>query len=77
VNRACGRMQLANHNIFFEAGPALSLFFVRPAGRTHLRVKVPYDPGRGIVSRTARVSTVRWNLKEAAGKTLVQLTETA
>ena len=21
--------------------------FVRPAGRTHLRVKVPYEPGRG------------------------------
>ena len=28
----------------------------------------------GIVSRTARVSTVRWNLKEAAGKTLARRT---
>jgi len=23
------------------------LFFVRPAGRTHLEVKVLYEPGRG------------------------------
>ena len=28
-------------------------------------------PARGTVSRTARVSTARWDLKEAAGKTLV------
>ncbi len=28
------------------------------------------DPARGTVSRTARVSIARWNLKEAAGKAL-------
>ena len=32
--------------------------------------KSPADPVRGTASRTARVSIVRWNLKEAAGKTL-------
>ena len=30
----------------------------------------------GTVSRTARVSIARWNLKEAAGKTLARRTET-
>jgi len=34
------------------------------------------NPAGGIVSRTARVSIARWNLKEAAGKTLVRRTET-
>jgi hypothetical protein len=29
------------------------------------------DPARGTAGRTASVSTERWNLKEAAGKTLV------
>jgi len=33
-------------------------------------------PARGTASRTARVSIARWNLKEAAGKTLVRRTET-
>jgi len=33
-------------------------------------------PARGSASRTARVSIVRWNPKEAAGKTLVRRTET-
>jgi hypothetical protein len=32
--------------------------------------KSPTDPAGGTVSWTARVSTVRWNLKEAAGKAL-------
>ena len=32
------------------------------------------SPTRGIISRTAKVSIVRWNLKEAAGKTLARLT---
>jgi len=32
------------------------------------------SPTRGIISRTARVSIVRWNLKEAAGKTLARRT---
>jgi hypothetical protein len=31
----------------------------------------------GTASRTARVSTARWNLKEAAGKILARRTETA
>jgi hypothetical protein len=31
-------------------------------------------PARGSASRTARVFTVRWNPKEAAGKTLVRRT---
>jgi len=32
------------------------------------------SPTRGIISRTARVSIARWNLKEAAGKTLARRT---
>ena len=36
---------------------------VRPAGRTHLEVKVLYHPASGSVSRTARVSVARRNLK--------------
>src|ERR1041384_4506632 len=39
--------------------------------------KSPTSPTGGIVSRTARVSTARWNLKEAAGKALARRTETA
>ena len=35
------------------------------------------NPTGGIVSWTARVSTARWNLKEAAGKTLARRTEIA
>src|SRR3989442_7980551 len=35
------------------------------------------DPTGGIVSRTARVSIARWNLKEAAGKALARRTEIA
>jgi len=35
------------------------------------------DPARGTVSRTARVSTARWNLKEAEGKALARRTEIA
>jgi hypothetical protein len=34
------------------------------------RCKSSTDPAGGTVSLTARVSTVRWNLKEAAGKGL-------
>ena len=36
--------------------------------------KSPTGPAEGTVSRTARVSTVRWNLKEAAGKALARRT---
>ena len=32
--------------------------------------KTPMTPPGGIMSRTARVSTGSWNLKEAEGKTL-------
>jgi len=39
--------------------------------------KSPVDPARGTTSRTARVSTARWNLKEAAGKALARRTEIA
>jgi hypothetical protein len=42
-----------------------------------LEVKVLYEPDRGIVSQTARVSIVRWNPKEAAGKMLTRRTEIA
>ncbi len=73
----------------FTKNPAVlppDFFIVRPAGRTFLRVKVPYAPGKGNPSpvcellraagqtgegQTARVSAVRRNLKEAAGKALV------
>ena len=36
--------------------------------------KSPIDPARGTISRTARVSIVRWNLKEAEGKALTRRT---
>ena len=36
--------------------------------------KSPTGPTRGTVSRTAKVSTVRWNLKEAEGKALARRT---
>jgi hypothetical protein len=32
--------------------------------------ETPMTPAGGIMSRTARVSTARWNLKEAEGETL-------
>ena len=35
------------------------------------------DPTGGTISRTARVSIVRWNLKEAAGKALARRIEIA
>ena len=38
------------------------------------RCKSSTGPVRGTVSQTARVFTARWNLKEAAGKTLVRRT---
>ena len=39
---------------------------MRPAGRSYYGVKVSYEPDRGIVSRTARGSVARRNLKRAA-----------
>ncbi|HOH30605.1 MAG TPA: hypothetical protein PLC40_13090, partial [Candidatus Hydrogenedentes bacterium] len=41
------------------------------------RCKSSTGPAAGTVSRTARVSIARWNLKEAAGKTLARRTEIA
>ena len=41
------------------------------------RCKSSTGPTGGTVSRTARVSIARWNLKEAAGKALVRRTEIA
>ena len=38
------------------------------------RCKSSTDPTGGTVSRTARVSIARWNLKEAAGKALARRT---
>ncbi len=51
----CGQASLIPSKPF-QASPEAAFCFVRPAGRIHLRVQVPYEPGRGIVSRTARVS---------------------
>jgi hypothetical protein len=59
---------LQTHKI--KAGRKPGFCIVRPAGRVHLEVKVLYEPAGGIVSRTTRVSVVRWNPEEAAGKTL-------
>jgi hypothetical protein len=56
---------------------------VCPAGHTYLEVRLwlrlaevksSTGPTVGTVSRTARVSAVRLNLKEAAGKTLARRT---
>ncbi len=57
-------------------------FFIRRApGRAHLldgdgetSPKSITHPTGGSVSRTARVSIARWNLKEAAGKALARRT---
>ena len=49
----------------------LSLFFGAPGrGALARECKTPMTPAGGIMSRTARVSTARWNLKEAGGETL-------
>jgi len=54
---------------------AVFLWCARQGAPTWER-KSPTGPTRGTVSWTARVSTVRWNLKEAAGKALARRTET-
>jgi len=46
-------------------------------GASIWRCKSSTGPTGGTVSRTARVSIVRWNLKEAAGKALARRTEIA
>jgi hypothetical protein len=49
---------------------------VRPARTLFLKVKVLSVPVSGKhIANMARVSTVRWNLKEACGKPLVRRTE--
>jgi hypothetical protein len=42
-----------------------------------VEVKSSTHPTGGSVSRTARVPTARWDLKEAAGKALARRTEIA
>ena len=49
----------------------------REAPSYPMRCKSSTDPTGGTVSRTARVSAARRNLKEAAGKTLARRTEIA
>jgi hypothetical protein len=56
--------------------PGLSYLCARQGAITW-GCKSPIDPAGGTVSRTARVSTARWDLKEAAGKALARRTETA
>ena len=60
-----------------------AFFLVCPAGHTYLEVRLRLSlaevkssmgPTAGTISRTARVSVVRLNLKEAAGKTLARRT---
>ena len=47
-----------------------------PGANVFLKVKVLSTPGSGkCIANTARVSIVRWNLKEACGKPLVRRTE--
>ena len=48
-----------------------SFFVCARQGALTCWLKSNTGPARGTVSRTARVSIARWNLKEAAGKTLV------
>jgi hypothetical protein len=42
-----GVSELAGRSTVKKPGSSPGFCFVRPAGRTHLRVKVPYEPGRG------------------------------
>jgi len=57
--------------------PATLLPWCSRQGALTRECKSPTNPTGGIVSWTARVSIVRWNLKEATGKTLVGRTEIA
>jgi hypothetical protein len=50
------------------------LFFVRPAGRTHLEVKVLYTPDTAKCARKARASRATGGLKEAGSKALARRT---
>ena len=57
--------------------PATLLPWCSRQGALTRERKSPTNPTGGIVSWTARVSIVRWNLKEAAGKALARRTEIA
>ena len=71
---------MKTHCMFSIPRPRVSTgpFYGAP-GRAHLleddsamrRGSSLHARGEGSVSRTARVSTARWNLKEAVGKTLI------
>src|SRR6266404_9465752 len=67
------------NNLTKKSGSIASRSFVLCARQGALTWgwKSPTSPTGGIVSRTARVSIARWNLKEAAGKALARRTETA
>ena len=52
-------------------------FMVRPAWRVPIGCKSRTRPSGGSVSRAARVSPERWNLKEAEVKSLARRTEIA
>ena len=41
------RLNVLNYFVFVKTLIIQGFFYVRPAGRTHLRVQVPYRPGRG------------------------------
>ena len=69
---------------FFIGAPGMARSAVNwccsePRGGVRMtwRWKSSIDPTRGTISRSARVSIVRWNLKEAAGKTRARRTEIA
>ena len=66
-------------SLFAKGSPRLcrrGRMSVRPARTLFLKVKVLSAPVSGKhIANTARVSTVKWNLKEACGKPLVRRTE--
>jgi hypothetical protein len=60
-----------------EGGDSLSYPMCARQGAFTWRCESSTGPTGGTVSRTAKVSTARWNLKEAAGKALARRTEIA
>ena len=75
VNKKCksNNSQIVNCKMLGKKGwnqvSALSYLCARQGALTG-GCKSPTHPARGSVSGTARVSIARWNLEEAAGKTL-------
>ena len=63
--------------LFVQRRRSASAFFVRPTWAITWRWKSATRLAVGSVSRTARVSIVRWNLKEAEGKVPNRRTEIA